>query len=151
MFQEGDSVLVEYKLGREKTWHEAILKEKKANGWVVIWMTHNNYYGTTTDGVQEECMRPKTNWLEKMEELLQCLTVERMNEIQQKLDQLHERFTTLVAPALLKATEMEARQCRIEHMLDHILQNQSKMLEIHRQLTDLDCGSWDTICDQNIL
>ena len=147
MFEKGDNVLVEYKLGREKTWHEAILKEKKTNGWVVIWMTRDGYYGTTTDGVQEECMRSKTNWLEKMEVLLRTLAVERMNDIQRRLDRLNERFSTLVAPALLKVSEMEARHCRIEHMLDHILENQAKLLEKHRQLTELDSASWDAISD----
>jgi len=147
MFEEGDNVLVEYKLGREKTWHEAILKEKKANGWVVIWMTRDGYYGTTTADVKEECIRLKTNWLEKVEVLLRSLAVERMNEIQKRLDRLNERFTTLVAPALLKISEMESRQSRMEHMLDAILENQAKLLEKHRQLTELDSASWDAICD----
>lgn len=147
MFEEGDNVLVEYKLEREKTWHEAILKEKKANGWVVIWMTRDGYYGTTTGEVKEKCMRLKTNWLEKVEVLLRNLTVERMNDIQEKIDRLNERVSTLVAPSALKLTEMEARQCRIEHMLDAILENQAKLLEKHRQLTELDSASWDTICD----
>lgn len=147
MFKQGDSVLVEYKLGREKTWHEAVLKENKANGWVVIWMTRDGYYGTTTDEVKEKCMRLKTNLMEKMEALLRTLAVERTNALQEKVDRLNERFNTLVAPALLKLSEMEARQCRIEHMLDSILENQAKLLEKHRQLTELDSASWDAICD----
>ena len=147
MFEEGDNVLVEYKLGREKTWHEAILKEKKTNGWVVIWMTRDGYYGTTTNGVQEECMRSKTNWFGKMEVLLRNIAIERMNEMQEKIDRLNERFSAIIKPSAFKVTEIEARQSRMEHMLDEILENQAKILEKHRQLTELDSASWDAVCD----
>ena len=145
MFEEGDSVLVEYKLGRKKTWHEAVLKQKFANGWTVIWLTRDEWYGTTTTDVKETSMLDKNNILEKIETLLRKLAVERMKTLQEKIDRLHQRFSTLMSPTVLKISEMDARQARMELILDQIIENQLRLLEKHRELTQLDSGSWDAL------
>ena len=147
MLEEGDNVLVEYKLGREKTWHEAILKQKLAGGWTVIWLTRDHWYGTTTTDVPETKIRLKSNWLEKMEDLLEKRAIERMKRMEASMERLEERFGVFVKPSMLKLAEMEARQNRIEHMLDELLQNQCKILEKHRQLTEFDSASWEALED----
>lgn len=147
MLEEGDNVLVEYKLGREKTWHEAILKQKLDGGWTVIWLTRDHWYGTTTTDVPEAKIRLKSNWHEKMEKLLEYVAIKRSQKLHEKVEKLTERFSTLVKPLVPRIVEMEARQTRIEHMLDELLQNQCKILEKHRQLTEFDSASWEAICE----
>ena len=56
MFATGQRVLVNYPRNGRTRFYEAVLKEKKQQGWEVIWLCPDKDYGTVSDGIAEADM-----------------------------------------------------------------------------------------------
>ncbi len=56
MFTSGQRVLVNYPRNGISKYYEAVLKEKKQQGWEVIWLCSGKHYGTLSDGISEADM-----------------------------------------------------------------------------------------------
>tara|TARA_B100000214_G_C23846130_1_gene571129 strand:+ start:216 stop:641 length:426 start_codon:yes stop_codon:yes gene_type:complete len=56
MFTTGQRVLVNYPRNGVSKYYEAVLKEKKQQGWEVIWLCSGKHYGTLSDGIPEADM-----------------------------------------------------------------------------------------------
>lgn len=56
MFTAGQRVLVNYPRNGVSKYYETVLKEKKQQGWEVIWLCPGKHYGTLSDGISEADM-----------------------------------------------------------------------------------------------
>lgn len=56
MFTSGQRVMVNYTRNGISKYYEAVLKEKKQQGWEVIWLCPGKYYGTLSEGIAEADM-----------------------------------------------------------------------------------------------
>ena len=56
MFTAGQRVLINYPRNGVSKYYEAVLKEKKREGWEVIWLCPGKHYGTLSEGIAEADM-----------------------------------------------------------------------------------------------
>lgn len=139
-FKAGDAVLVKY--DKQNKWFEAILKEKKKEGWDVIWTSNGKFYGTTTDKVKfKDLMATGFNKKKSadiadittkidiiLSELsgLNMITKRNIKEWEKSKLSLQRRMEDIVKPFIF---ECQTRMSRMELALDRVIANQEKILE----------------------
>lgn len=139
-FKAGDAVLVKY--DKQNKWFEAVLKEKKKEGWDVIWTSNGKFYGTTTDKVKMKDLMATgfnkkksadiadiTTRIDKiLAELsgLNLLTKRNLKEWEKSKLSLQRRMEDIVKPFIF---ECQTRMTRLELALDRVISNQEKILE----------------------
>lgn len=155
-FKTGDAVLVRY--NKQNKWFEAILKEKKKDGWDVIWTSNGKFYGTTTDKVKFKDLMATgfnkkktadiadiTMKIDKIISELSCLNMlskRNIKEWEKSKLSMQRRMEDIVKPYIL---ECQTRSARLELVLDRVISNQEKILE---RLPSIDSHllstSWET-------
>ena len=139
-FKAGDAVLVKY--SKQNKWFEAILKEKKKEGWDVIWTSNGKFYGTITNKVKREDMmatgfnkKKSTDIAEittRIDKLLaevaslNLLTKRNIKEWEKNKLSVQRRMEDVVKPFMF---ECQNRMTRLELALDRVISNQEKILE----------------------
>lgn len=139
-FKVGDAVLVKY--SKHDRWFEAILKEKKKEGWDVIWTSTGKFYGTTTDKVKKKDLMATSHNITKSADIANITT--RIDRILSELSSLNilakrnlkewekskmsqqRRMEDIFKPFIL---ECQTRVSRMELALDGVITNQEKILE----------------------
>jgi hypothetical protein len=155
-FKVGDAVLVRY--DKQNKWFEAVLKEKKKEGWDVIWTSNGKFYGTTTDKVKMKNLMATgfnkkksadiadmTTRIDKiLSELsgLNLLTKRNLKEWEKSKLSMQRRMEDIFKPFIF---ECQTRMTRLELALDRVICNQEKILE---RLPSIDSHllstSWET-------
>jgi len=78
MFTTGQRVLINYPRNGISRFYEAVLKEKKREGWEVIWLCPGKHYGTLSDGIAEadmllvESNKPECPFLRELFDLVEA-------------------------------------------------------------------------------
>ena len=155
-FKSGDAVLVRY--NKQNKWFEAILNEKKKDGWDVIWTSNGKFYGTTTDKVKFKDLMATgfnkkksadiadiTMKIDKIISELSCLNMlskRNIKEWEKSKLSMQRIMEDIVKPYIL---ECQTRSARLELVLDRVISNQEKILE---RLPSIDSHllstSWET-------
>ena len=155
-FKAGDAVLVKY--SNHDRWFEAILKEKKQDGWDVIWTSNGKFYGTITDKIKIKDMLATGFNKKKSADIagittkidiilaelsgLNLLTKRNLKEWEKSKLSIQRRMEDVVKPFIF---ECQTRMSRLELALDRVISNQEKILE---RLPSIDSHllstSWET-------
>lgn len=139
-FKAGDAVLVKY--SKHDRWFEAVLKEKKKEGWDVIWTSNGKFYGTTTDkvkmkdlmatGFNKKKCTDTADIVVRIDKILvelsglNLLTKRNLKEWEKSKFSMQRRMEDIFKPFIF---ECQTRMSRLELALDRVISNQEKILE----------------------